>query len=653
MNYALFRLMNTLILSSLYVVIAAQHDLQGLQHVIDQGSDTSQVMAYCEMAKKHQSDSSEYALELLQQAMDLAKTINFERGIGKINERTGVVYDIMGNLTKAHALFDNAEKNYENAESPQIDFMGLAINRGVSYYYAGNFGKALEQYLLAEQIGERIGEGSLRSLALNNIGVVYRHRNEHEKAIEIYEKSIGLKRELGDREGVANSLRNIGLAQSSLHNYKLSLPRFQQARDIYEELGLKQEVTSLDIDRGVAYYQLNIRDSAIQVLERALNNTQLKAPAHDICQSKYALGKSYQELGQLPKAKYWLDQAAQDAESTDFIKLQAEIFEALAMVNKNLGNVAEAFSALKNYTNLQDSISTNERIKLQEELAAKFQSDLQEEKIVTQQLQLERAERSRITLIAGIVFVALVFLLTYRLYRLRQIANKELQAKNEVVNRSLVEKENLLKEIHHRVKNNLQIISSILSLQSRQLNHPGAINAIREGQHRIRSMAMIHQQLYQDENLDGVDAATYIKQLTETLIKNFKDKIQNIDLELDLAELKLDPDALIPIGLILNELVSNILKYAFTGRNEGKIHISFKPEETYHVLSVSDNGVGLPMDKHHIENADTLGFKLVRAFVDKLNATLSIDNEIGTSIRIEIPNLKEKSISNTEYHPYG
>lgn len=209
----------------------------------------------------------------------------------------------------------------------------------------------------------------------------------------------------------------------------------------------------------------------------------------------------------------------------------------------------------------------------------------------------------------------------------RKIAEVQIQA-------SLHEKEVLLKEIHHRVKNNMQVISSLLELQAQYLDDPQTIALFRESQSRIRSMALIHEQLYQSLHLDKIDFAKYIKDLATNLFQFFGNHSNAIELNLILAESSLNIETAIPCGLIVNELVSNSLKYAFFERMSGEIRIElFRDEVNKFHLIVSDNGIGLP-NNFNIETAATLGIRLVRMLTRQLKGVLEIENDRGTRFKL-------------------
>ena len=243
-------------------------------------------------------------------------------------------------------------------------------------------------------------------------------------------------------------------------------------------------------------------------------------------------------------------------------------------------------------------------------------------------------------LAGGILVSLLIAFLLYYLFNLRRKANRLLSIKSHQISDALRSKEVLLKEIHHRVKNNLQVISSLLSLQSRQLEDDTAREALQSGRNRVKSMALIHEKLYQDEDLVGVDVPGYINKLTSSLVGSYKTSDKDIHIRTDIDPLKLDVDTIIPIGLILNELISNALKYAFDEDHKGTIVVSLRKEKDAIKLQVSDDGQGLPAT-FSIENSRSLGYRLIKAFSDKLNATLTVEYPpTGTRVSMLIPNPK-------------
>ena len=212
----------------------------------------------------------------------------------------------------------------------------------------------------------------------------------------------------------------------------------------------------------------------------------------------------------------------------------------------------------------------------------------------------------------------------------------EHEAAEQKIKTALLEKEVLLKEIHHRVKNNLQVVSSLLSLQSRGAPDEATRQMFKESQNRVQSMALIHEELYQSKSLSELDFPTYIIQLTSHLFRSHQISSSRIELVTKVDDVQLGVELAIPCGLIINELVTNALKHAFPAGSGGKVEIELTQGEDGFVLCVRDNGVGIP-EEIGLRNSDTLGLRLVRSLVLQLEGKARIERSEGSEIQITFP----------------
>jgi PAS domain S-box-containing protein len=220
----------------------------------------------------------------------------------------------------------------------------------------------------------------------------------------------------------------------------------------------------------------------------------------------------------------------------------------------------------------------------------------------------------------------------------RRVAERTaaLQALNMQLESSLQEKEVLLKEIHHRVKNNLQIVSSLLFLQSQGVDDPHILAFLQDSERRILSMALVHETLYQTADLAHFDLAQYIPTLSAQLLRAYGVDASRIDVHLEVQEVRLPLDMAIPCGLLLNELLSNCLKHAFPGGQAGNVTVMLANETDHVILTVTDDGYGFPvhLDFRHTES---LGLQLVCTLTEQLRGTIALERHGGTTFRLTFP----------------
>jgi two-component sensor histidine kinase/PAS domain-containing protein len=212
----------------------------------------------------------------------------------------------------------------------------------------------------------------------------------------------------------------------------------------------------------------------------------------------------------------------------------------------------------------------------------------------------------------------------------------EIKNAEQVIKESLDEKELLLREIHHRVKNNLQIISSLLKLQSSYIKDEASEEVLKDSQDRVNSIALIHQKLYQSENFKQVEMSKYIEYLVKGLCNSYGVDSEKIKIKTDLQNISLDIDTAIPLGLIINEIITNSIKHAFPEDHKGEIQIKMTQEGEKYQIVMSDNGIGLPEDLD-VEKTETLGMRLISNLVRQIDGRLELKMIKGTEFRIKFP----------------
>ena len=509
-------------------------------------------------------------------------------------------------LFKAKSILEKADTSELSAkEKFNIKGQICVINNSLAtnYYKIDDFETSVYYYDLAYKASIALKNPVNSGIILANKGEMLLKLGKFKEALEIQIKGKKLKEKgrAPDRS-IANSDLNIGVILSKLNQEEKGLEKINKAIEVFEKVNYPTGIMNSLIARGEIYNSLKKHQLAMLDCERS---------------KKISLDK--------------LDLTA-----------QMESCNCLYKANSGIGNYKIALSNHENYLSLKDSIFNKKNIKKLTQMELQYDFEKKEE-LKELEIEAEKKESNLIIrgLVIGLSLLFVVLLLLYRLIKLRRKANLALKLKNQKIETEVKEKEMLLKEIHHRVKNNLQVISSLLSLQSRQINHPQAQQAINEGRDRVRAMALIHNNLYQDKDLVGVEAQTYVKKLAENLFQNYQVNQEKIKLEADIDDIKLDIDTIIPLGLIINELMSNTLKYAYQGKEEGNIKLELLHKNSNLKLSIEDDGVGLN-DDFDIEKSESLGYKIIKAFSQKLNASMKIDSnkDIGTKISFEIKDFK-------------
>ncbi|MGZ7117015.1 MAG: sensor histidine kinase [Methanobacterium sp.] len=225
-----------------------------------------------------------------------------------------------------------------------------------------------------------------------------------------------------------------------------------------------------------------------------------------------------------------------------------------------------------------------------------------------------------------------------------ELLELKVQERTQELLEALEEKELLLKEIHHRVKNNLQLISSLLNLQIPYIDHEKSAELFIESQNRVRSIAMVHENLYKSKSLDKIDFTDYVKNITSTLFQAYNVKKQKVSFELKMDSLGLNIETCIPCGLIITEIVTNCIKHAFPNEMDGQIRLELIESNGKINLKIMDNGIGLPED-FNLEDPDSFGLQLVNLLVNQIRGTIELKNEQGTEFIINFEELKyEKRI---------
>ena len=531
--------------------------------------------------------------------------------------------------------FDSAIHYYIKAQelAEEIGYRkGIAIstfNIGVVYYYSGQMEKAIDNYLEAEKSYLEIDDQRNLGVLYNNLGLIYKNTKKYDLAKDFYLKSLTIKRERGDVNGIMNTLTNLSTIYQFLENYEQAKVASDEVLGIAKEQNNSGAYLAELINLGKIYIATDDQSRALSLYEEAAGMLDEDSPFIFKTEVFHQLSNFYVDQKELVKAKKYLD-LVENLVAEDQLDVQMNHYLTFSRYHKATGQNSNAYTTLQKAFDIRESIFDNEVLEKTTELEQLYEKEKREAEIARlnaeqdlNTLTIEKSQQERNVLIAISILVVMLAVLFFVLFRQKR--------------KSLLEREILLKEIHHRVKNNLQIISSLLNLQAGSLDDEVAIDAVKEGQNRVKSMALIHENLYKNDNLSGIEVDDYIKNLTDTLYHSFGVDTERIKTELSIEKLKLDIDTLIPLGLILNELVSNSLKYAFPN-GEGILSLTLHKNSDALELQLKDNGPGL--DEEKLESGNSYGWKMVKSLSRKLKADVLINNEEGTEISMKIKNYK-------------
>jgi two-component sensor histidine kinase len=394
------------------------------------------------------------------------------------------------------------------------------------------------------------------------------------------------------------------------------------------------------------------------------------------------IGNFYLITGQYGKARHYLDEALRLTTLKISMNYTADIHLLLFRADSAQGRYLESIAHYQRYKVLNDSIFNVKQSRQIANLQIQYKTREKEQNIALltkqneiQQARLKQRDFLQQVIVAGACMLLLLLAVIYNRYRLKLRSNRLLEAKQQEINqknehlsellgekdsllgqkdtlieekegllkdkdhllteqgRLLLEKERLLKEIHHRVKNNLQVVMNLLSLQADSLLDQAALMAIRESQHRVQAMALIHQKLYQAEGVARIPMQDYVEEVVAYLHESYYLN-QLVRLRVEVEPIELDVTQAVPLGLIINEALTNAFKYAFPEGRPGTVSLSMlRLGEATYQLTIADDGVGLPK-KYDAAGSQSLGMMLLHGFSEQLGGALTLSSPPGLTINL-------------------
>ena len=603
--------------------------------VLNANSDSSAIVSLIGLGNHFKSTNSDSAIVYYDKALALCNKEEFISYKAEALLQKAVIFDLKGDST-ALDLYALARNEFKVIDE-NVGIGRVELNLGAWYYYQGDYHKALEQYLMALEIFRKENDEKLISRTLNNLGVLYRQQKKYERAIDIYQQSIEIKESLGDEVGIVTSLMNLGSVYSFIGEEEKFRENYQKAYSKVETLDDKELLAELNTSFGQGLTLFKRNTEAKIYLEKAFSfyKDYPQKRRYEIVIN--LLGKAYMEAENYHEAIALFEIALERNRQTNRKIMINSHLSRLANAQHKVGLHEEAYLSMLEAYRVNDMIATERQVSITEEMQAKFDLKEKDEALKFQKLETDKQKQSKQLLILIISFISLLlFTGAYSLYQ-KNKHNRLLKEKNKVIQIALEDKATLVKEIHHRVKNNLQFISSLLNLQSQFVTKDNALMALEESQNRVNSMSILHLNLYQDDNITEIDMKRYLDQLIESVKLSYDDESNSVVVKKDIDSLFIDVDKAISIGLIINELLSNIFKHAFPEDSKGEIHVGLKNSNERIQISVSDDGIGMDDSVLEPDKTQSFGWRLIKLLTAKLGAKCQITSSSGTHVSLSMP----------------
>ena len=579
-----------------------------------------------------------------QVSLDLLNEMNSRYYQRSVEYKKDVWYYYMGIILKNMGKYDESDQYFEKyyifhgEKGNKPNLAAVQMARANLYSDQGKWSKSMEAVTESLRLNESLNDSLGIIKASSKLGFILLELKRINDALQYHHRSLSIATTIKDTAEISIAHTNIGIAYEKQEQYDSALIHYQRSFDLDRKIGDEYALIYAHSNLGNIYRKLEKYELALSHAGMAWQGAKKSGNPGIITYSQGLLGSIYIKLDQ-PKKGIDLLQDLLDNDAIQSTKDISDSHGALYEAYKEIGDIPTAFHHLQSHHELTDSL-LNENITQQiNDLQIQYETEKTKQELTLANSEKEIAELRLDNIRFRSYFLITVLLLVSGiLYYLIKL-NRQIKEQNKIISKSLREKETLLKEIHHRVKNNLQVISSLLSLQSKSEDDPNVVSALKLGQNRVRSMALIHQNLYEEDNLTGIEIKLYFEKLIRSLFHSYNISPDRVQLETNVEDLHLDVDTVIPIGLIVNELITNALKYAFPQNRKGLIKVKLIEQDEKLILEVADNGIGL----NHLQKENlgkSFGYRLIHAFRQQLKAQLDIDGSKGTVVNMQIREYK-------------
>jgi len=622
------------------------------------------IQALGRLARRTSSDDPEGASKLAQQMLQLATETDNRAGIAAARNVMGSIFFYRGEYDEALVEWEHSYSLYARLDSldargtHSLSLANALNNMGIVHKRQGDLPKALDLYYSALKIREEIKEPYPIGSSYLNIGGLYKSQGRPQEAALFFQKARKLFEEAGDVYGQAAVLNNLGnIYEQQDDGLELAAEAYTAALALFEKAENERGVGLGLNNLGIILQLQGDCENALALFERSKEIREKTGDKAGVASVLQNIASCHSIQGNNTKAIEEYVRSLSLAEEDHMAKILIEGHKGIAKVYAANEQYDLAYLHQNQYQQLNDSLFTKKNDEALISIEKRYEEFRKtrafanlDDRLTEQEASLNFRGNLITAMIISLIVIAGLLVVMFSRDKITRKLSMKLEERNLEVaqtNRHLretqvskEEKEELLKEIHHRVKNNLQIINSLLRFQSDMVKDPEVVALFTECQDRIISMSLLHEQLYRKEDLSFVNVTEYLTDLFEGLKHSYANnkKIEvNIRADVD----SFGVNTMIPLGLLINEIASNSFKHGFKGRENGVIDLKLeKRDNKNYELLLSDNGIGIPGNIDH-EEPETLGLELINIFVDQLEGHLKLSNHVGTSYKIQFTELKE------------
>jgi two-component sensor histidine kinase len=540
----------------------------------------------------------------------------------------GVIFSTRDYLDSSIHYYMKARQIYQK-KGDLSKYAHIAANLAILYKDQALYQNALDIAFETIKVLEPGGPSRELASCYNTVATVYKKLDEYEEALDFQKNALSVRKTLQLTKGVAQSYSNIGETFIHLKLYDSAMVNLEKSLVIKRYAGDKKALPATLNNMGVALTELQRFPQAEKILLEAASITVEHEDRQLLAETLTYLARLYALQGKFTEAIPYITRSEKVVREIGALNLLAEILELKIAALKFYGKYAAALQYAGELKAIRDSIFRIEKLEAMFSIQARYESEQKEQEISFLSAKSEAAEtnvkaqqRWIMSLSIGIILLAIIAGLIFLLLRVTKNGKRHA--------------ETLLEELHHRMKNNLQILSGLLTLHSQELKDEKAIEVVKESESRVNAMALIHKKLYNTKEHRSIDLQDYMNELVNFLIHSYGFSAGALKVKLEIAPIHLDVDKAIPLGLIMNELLSNSFKHAFIDHSHPELTVRISQQKNDLIVNVADNGNYKDFTTSS-SVSDSFGMKMVTLLTRDLRGTLEVSKVAGTSFHLNIP----------------